>query len=247
MTIEELSPHEKLARKLEQWEKGYYDDVRPNFMERDMLPLWLWFDQWENKFLIFLTNEAPSLVSIYKKNVQELEKKDETFEAWQSRKGKAIESFLGLAIREARAKKIIPESGKIFIGHGRSPMWRELKDFLQDRLHLKWDEFNREPTAGYTTVARLEKMLDEASFAFLVMTAEDEHSDMKLHARQNVIHEVGLFQGKLGFKKAIILLEEGCEKFSNIEGLTYISFPKGNIEAAFERIRGVLEREGIVK
>ena len=62
-----------------------------------------------------------------------------------------------------------------------------------------------EPAAGGTTVARLEKMLDAAAFAFIVMTAEDEKSDGKNHARENVVHEAGLFQGRLGFEKAIIL------------------------------------------
>ncbi len=45
----------------------------------------------------------------------------------------------------------------------------------------------------------------------------------------------GCFQGKLGFTRAIILLEEGCEEFSNVEGLGQIRFPKGNIKATFER------------
>ncbi len=62
----------------------------------------------------------------------------------------------------------------------------------------------------------------------------------------NVIHEVGLFQGRLGFTKAIVLLEEGCEEFSNIEGLGQIRFPKGNIAAKFEEIRQVLERESVL-
>jgi predicted nucleotide-binding protein len=43
----------------------------------------------------------------------------------------------------------------------------------------------------------------------------------------NVVHEAGLFQGRLGFERAIILLEEGCKSFSNIEGLGQIRFPKG--------------------
>ena len=63
-------------------------------------------------------------------------------------------------------------------------------------------------------------MLDRALFAFLVMTGEDQHGDGTTHARENVIHEAGLFQGRLGFEKAIILLEEGCAEFSNIHGLT---------------------------
>jgi predicted nucleotide-binding protein len=134
----------------------------------------------------------------------------------------------------------------VFIGHGRSGMWRELKDFVQDRLGLPWDEFNRVPVAGVTNIARLSEMLDASAVAFLVMTAEDEMADGGLQARMNVVHEAGLFQGRLGFTKAIVLLEESCTEFSNIQGLGQIRFPKGNIAAAFEEIRRVMEREGLV-
>lgn len=135
---------------------------------------------------------------------------------------------------------------RVFIGHGRSPLWRVLKDFVQDRLRLPWDEFNREVVAGLGTSERLQAMLNSASFAFLVLTAEDEHADATVHARPNVIHEVGLFQGKLGLRRAIVLLEDGCSEFSNISGLGQIQFPRGNIAAAFEDIRLVLERERII-
>jgi predicted nucleotide-binding protein len=135
---------------------------------------------------------------------------------------------------------------RIFIGHGRSPVWRELKDFLKEKLGLEHEEFNREPAAGMHTIERLEQMIDASCFAFLIMTAEDETADGKMRARENVVHEAGLFQGKLGFRKAIILREEGCDEFSNVFGLTQIFFPKGNILAASEKIRDVLRREGIV-
>ena len=103
------------------------------------------------------------------------------------------------------------------------------------------------PVAGITNVARLSEMLDAAGIAFLIMTAEDEQMDGKVHARMNVVHEAGLFQGRLGFTRAIVLLEDGCEEFSNIHGLGQIRFPKGNIRAAFEEVRQVLEREGLVE
>jgi predicted nucleotide-binding protein len=126
-------------------------------------------------------------------------------------------------------------------------LWKELKDFVKDRLQLPWDEFNRVPVAGITNIERLSQMLDEAAIAFLVMTAEDEQKDGKIQARMNVIHEAGLFQGRLGFSKAIIVLEEGCEEFTNIQGLGQIRFPKGKIKAAFEEVRQVLEREGLIE
>lgn len=142
---------------------------------------------------------------------------------------------------------IVPNpNGKIFIGHGRSPVWRDLKDFLQDRLHLEWDEFNREPVAGRSNKEVLSEKLNNAKFTFLVMTGEDQHADQTTHARENVIHEAGLFQGRLGFERAIILLEEGCTEFSNVQGVSQIRFPKGNISAKFEEIRLVLEREGVI-
>ena len=43
------------------------------------------------------------------------------------------------------------------------------------------------------------------------------------------------------------MLEEGCEEFSNIEGLGQIRFPKNNIRAAFHDVQLVLEREGLVE
>src|SRR5450756_844121 len=54
------------------------------------------------------------------------------------------------------------------------------------------------------------------------------------------------FKGRLGFARAIILLEEGCDEFSNIQGLGHGRFPQGRISAAFEEVRRVLEREGFL-
>ena len=102
------------------------------------------------------------------------------------------------------------------------------------------------PVAGSTIVKRLNQMLDTASIAFLIMTGEDELPDGKLQARMNVVHEVGLFQGRLGFSRAIVLLEDGCEEFSNISGLVQIRFVKDNIRGVFQDIREVLEREGLL-
>lgn len=150
--------------------------------------------------------------------------------------------------KESRKMRRMEENmgKKIFIGHGRSMAWRDLKDFLHEKLGLEYDEFNRQPTAGFTTIERLERMLDDAGMAFLVLTGEDEDSEGRTQARQNCIHEVGLFQGRLGFRRAIILLEDDCEEFSNIAGLSQIRFPKGDINSKREEIRETLVREGFI-
>jgi hypothetical protein len=40
------------------------------------------------------------------------------------------------------------------------------------------------------------QLLDNAAFAFLVLTAEDEQLDGSVRSRENMVHESGLFQGR---------------------------------------------------
>ena len=138
-------------------------------------------------------------------------------------------------------KKIIKPT--VFIGHGRSPLWRDLKDHLQDKHYFKIEAYEVGARAGHATRDILENMLVRSSFAILVLTGEDETSDGNFHARQNVIHETGLFQGRLGFSKTIVLLEGGAEEFSNIHGIEQIRFSKGNIKETFGDVLATIKRE----
>jgi hypothetical protein len=131
----------------------------------------------------------------------------------------------------------------IFIGHGRAPLWRELKDHLQDKQGYEVRAYESGEWAGYSVKEVLEEMMEESSFALLVMTGEDETAEGALRARDNVIHETGLFQGKLGFNRAIVLLEEGVEEFSNILGINQIRFSRGNIRETFGDVLATLRRE----
>jgi predicted nucleotide-binding protein len=142
--------------------------------------------------------------------------------------------------RRGRAKR---RALRIFVGHGRSPLWRDLKDHLSDKHNYNVVAFETSARAGMTVSEVLEEMEESASFAIMVMTAENEGADGKMHARENVIHEVGLFQGTLGSHKVVVLLEEGCEEFSNRAGVQYIPFAKGNIKEAFGEVLATLKRE----
>jgi predicted nucleotide-binding protein len=89
----------------------------------------------------------------------------------------------------------------------------------------------------------LETMAARASIAFLVHTAEDEQEDGQIRARQNVVHETGLFQGRLGFKRALVVREDGCEDFSNLHGLQEIRYQKGQLPGSFHEVLSVIKRE----
>ena len=85
------------------------------------------------------------------------------------------------------------------------------------------------------------------TFAIIVMTAEDETSNGELRARQNVIHEIGFFQGKLGFEKVAILKQKQVESFTNIDGLQYIEFDENHIKQTFYELQKMLKREKIIR
>ncbi len=132
---------------------------------------------------------------------------------------------------------------KIFIGHGGSPCWRDLKDHLQDHHKYEVIAYETGARAGHTIRDVICEMMEQASFAILVMTAEDEMADGSLHARQNVVHEIGLFQGRLGFTKAVVVKENDTAEFSNIQGVQQVRFCKGNIKETFGDVLAVLRRE----
>ncbi|MBI5640414.1 MAG: nucleotide-binding protein [Nitrospirae bacterium] len=131
----------------------------------------------------------------------------------------------------------------IFIGHGRDLQWRDLKDHLQDKHGYRIEAYEVGARAGHTIRDILDDMLSKSSFAVIVMTAEDVDDEGNLHARENVIHELGLFQGKLGFSRAIILLEESTNEFSNIHGIHQVRFSKGRIKETFGEVLATLKRE----
>ena len=116
-----------------------------------------------------------------------------------------------------------PREPCVFIGHGRSKLWPRIEVFLQ-RCGLKRVNYESEARAGLPIERILERMLHQATFAILILTAEDETAEGGKRARQNVVHEAGLFQGMLGFERAVMLVQKGLEEFSNVAGLQYISF-----------------------
>lgn len=131
----------------------------------------------------------------------------------------------------------------VFIGHGRSPLWRDVKDHLHEKHGYQVSAYEIGARAGHAVRDVLEEMLAKSSFALLLMTAEDEMADGQIRARQNVVHEAGLFQGRLGFRRAVVLREAGTEEFSNIHGLEQIRFSSGAIKETFGDVVATIKRE----
>lgn len=158
-----------------------------------------------------------------------------------------IESIFQIFEANLETSKITISSEpiNIFIGHGNNNQWRDLKDHLHDQHGFNVVAYEVGPRAGLSVKEVLESMLKDSSYALLVLTGEDMNAYGEIHARENVIHELGLFQGRLGFRKAIVLLENDVTEFSNILGINQIRFSKGNIRETFGDVLATINRESI--
>lgn len=128
---------------------------------------------------------------------------------------------------------------RIFITHGRAPDWREVQAYIERDLGIPTLELAQVPNLGRTILQKLKEESDRCCYALIVMTGEDKTEEGQSRARENVIHEIGYFQGKFGLAKVCLLHEEGVSIPSNIHGLVYIPFPPGMVSAAL----GALARE----
>jgi len=122
---------------------------------------------------------------------------------------------------------------RIFISHGRSKEWYKLQAYLEKDLEFMTLELAQEANLGRTILQKLWEEAQRCSIAIIVMTGDDIVDGNEIRARENVMHEIGFFQGLYGLGNIVLLHEEGTNIPSNIHGLVYIPFPKDTIEATF--------------
>jgi sugar/nucleoside kinase (ribokinase family) len=134
----------------------------------------------------------------------------------------------------------------VFIAHGGSPLWRSVVDFLREELDLDVHYFEKACPDSNEVTATLNEQLRRCSFAVCVLTGEDEMADGGRRARQNIVHEAGLFQGRYGFQRVAMLADERCELPSNLSGLVRLDFQAPHIEQTFANLMRHLRREGLL-
>jgi hypothetical protein len=154
-----------------------------------------------------------------------------------------INSLTSDVIARARESELAISAGglrRMFVGHGPSPIWSRVVSHLKDDLSLEdVQAFESASRTSEHIVDILSDFLDSCDAAVILMTADDRTSEGSGRARQNVIHEIGLFQGRLGFARVILLQQLGTEDFSNIAGLQTIRFSDRVEEAFYDLDRAV--------
>lgn len=141
-----------------------------------------------------------------------------------------------LKYEASKKENVMNRPKRIFISHGRNEAWRELQHYLTSDQKIETLELSQQPSRGRTVINKLNEISDQCSFAVIVMTGDNSDIDGKPYARENVMHEIGFFQGKYGLDRVCILYEAGTNIPTNLSGVVYVEFPKGIVKAAFSEL-----------
>ena len=100
-------------------------------------------------------------------------------------------------------------------------------------------ELEQQPSGGRTLIEKLDDNAARCDSAVVVMTGDDLANEDEARVRENVMHELGFFQGRYGRDRVVLLHEDGVHTPSNLGGVVYVPYPKGRVDAGFH----VLQRE----
>ncbi|MGO8893608.1 MAG: TIR domain-containing protein [Streptosporangiaceae bacterium] len=118
----------------------------------------------------------------------------------------------------------------IFIVHGSDTLRAEsVARTVDNATGRKTIILREQANLGRTLMEKFEQHAAEASYAIIVLTADDkgcraDETDTRPRGRQNVILEMGYFYALLGRDRVSVLLQPGVEKPSDMDGIVYITF-----------------------
>jgi predicted nucleotide-binding protein len=118
---------------------------------------------------------------------------------------------------------------KIFIVHGHDGDTKlQVAEFVERITGERPVILHEQADSGRTIIEKFEEHADEAGFAIILLTADDEGkakgaAHLNPRARQNVVLEFGYFMAKLGRGRVVALHETGVELPSDVSGVLYKS------------------------
>ena len=117
------------------------------------------------------------------------------------------------------------QNNKVFVVHGHDEALKEKVARLLEKQGLEAIILSEQANKGKTIIEKFEENSDVGA-AICLFTGDDigkEKSEAveKQRARQNVVYEAGYFMGKLGRERVIMLVDNGIELPSDLQGVVY--------------------------
>ena len=125
-------------------------------------------------------------------------------------------------------RAIAAEQGRVFIVHGHDAARKhELARLLTALVGTQPVILHEEPNNGRVLIEKFEQTASAAGYAVVLLTGDDLGRAVNAHderprARQNVVFEMGFFIAAFGRDHVAVLVDDGVERPSDIDGIVYI-------------------------
>jgi len=134
---------------------------------------------------------------------------------------KALDDIVN-ANPEIDASKVEKVKGNtVFIIHGHNELVKTQVQLLLTRAGVHSLVLHEQPDKGRTIIDKLIEEGNTSNYAIALLTADDRLETGIVRARQNVILEIGYFMGQLGKSRVRLLVSEGVEIPSDLQGILY--------------------------
>jgi hypothetical protein len=190
-----------------------------------------------------ILKEAESVKGLSPEQFAEFLSHVESFSAFLNKYGNST-----LSCQSSEVSRI-PDTKNVFVIHGHDELnTRRLTQLLQNNFHLNPIAMLSKPGMSRPLIEKFEEEAQTCSFAFGLFTPDDEIINSANHykqARPNVIYEVGWFIGRLGKHRVALLLKQGTNIHSDLDGVSRIPF-SDNVEDKFLDIQKELKAAKII-
>lgn len=167
----------------------------------------------ESEFVTAYQRGLDSAASVLESMIDEIE------EYWEDDEESPISSDSNVKVQK--------NASKVFVIHGHDKTAQETVARFLEKLKLEPVILHEQPNEGRTIIEKFEDYAD-VTFAVVLLTPDDmgalkeQHRDLKLRARQNVVFEFGYFIGKLGRERVCALSKGDVERPSDCDGILYV-------------------------
>lgn len=131
----------------------------------------------------------------------------------------------------------------VFIAHGVDPQWEAVRRFLEQECRVPVYALAGD-VSGANLDDAMRQHLFRCTFGVCVLATADTLPG-EGRAEQSLVHQAGVLQGRYGFRRVAMLVEQGCATFSNVAGLIRLDFEAGHVESTFWQLERMLRREGV--
>jgi predicted nucleotide-binding protein len=133
----------------------------------------------------------------------------------------ALEDIVNANPEKSSEKPRLVDGGTVFIIHGHDALLKTEVQLLMKRAGVQSVVLHEMPDRGRTIIEKLVGETERAGYAIALLTPDDLTDDGRGRARQNVILEIGYFLGKLGKERLRMIVQDGVEVPSDLQGILY--------------------------